>query len=100
MSSSRADLFSSRQRRPGPREVTTRWETRLDTVPARRDTFGTPVPDLPGSRFRKEPAMGNPLRFRLVLALSLFAFRAHGAIFCPDGRSFMPIDNTLPWGAI
>ncbi len=44
--------------------------------------------------------MGNPLRFRLALGLSLFALHAHAAIFCPDDRYFMPMQNTLPWGAI
>lgn len=44
--------------------------------------------------------MGNSLRFRLVVGLSLFALHASGAIFCPDDRYSMPMQTTLPWGAI
>lgn len=36
----------------------------------------------------------------IAVGLLLFAFPASAAIFCPDQRSFMPEQDSLPWGAI
>jgi hypothetical protein len=44
--------------------------------------------------------MGNPLRLRLAVGLFVLALPARGAIFCPDDRSLMSVQYTLPWSAI